>query len=434
MRQLIATPRRVVGAVLLLLTLAPFPTRAQWVGELSFETMLDDNAFRNSGSSSAMMTGTNLSYGYVGGADTWSFNYSGFLATFTPWTDRQYSIHTLGATWLLPYGADDENGVTLSASGTSRFDQSAYEYYDYSQAAIKAAWQHQISESWISRLSGRTRYRSYANFMDLRHLENVLSLGSSLAFETRTSVIADITLGFKHYLTTPAIPQAATAGVTGTSSPLSVDGSGNGSGGGGNGNGSGGGNGYGNGMRGVGTGLGNHGGIGDGVQYIVFDEPTTSQMTASLNIAQSLGENTGISLRLLQRWNLQDRGRALAGAAVDFIGEDELFDDAYSYESREISMVVTQLLPWSMKFQSTAFLHAKDYAYAASMAGGSGDVLRSDLRFGGILTLEKSFDTSILLFDGVTVAASYSFTRNQSNAVYYDYGSNAFSLGFETSF
>ena len=401
---------------------------AQWGGSASFETMYDDNAFRNTGTTAAAMTGTNLSYGYVGGEGTWAANYAGFLATFSPYPDRQYSIHTAGFTWLLPYGADEQHSLTMSGSGTMRFDQSAYAYYDYSQALALVTLKQQLSESLLGSLSYRAKYRSYKTFMDLKYIEQTASMGSKLVLETKTSIFAEVSLGYKHYLTTPTLSTTgAVAAFTSPSGGASVDGLD--SGGSGNGNGSGSGNG--NGMHGVGAGQGKNSSLGSGVEYIVFDNPTTSQLTGSLNVAQSLGENTGLSLRYLQRWNLQNRGRALAGGQVDFLGEDELFDDAYSYESREMTAMFTQILPWSLKLQTTAFVHLKDYAYPASLLEGASSDLRVDTRMGGTVTLEKTFEGSLLMFEDITVSAGYYFTRNQSNSLYWDYSANAFSLGVE---
>ena len=176
-------------------------------------------------------------------------------------------------------------------------------------------------------------------------------------------------------------------------------------------------------------------GMDPSVEYLVYDEPSTRQLSAWVNVGQSLTDNIGLRLRFLQRWNLNDRGRAFVGGAVDFIGEEELFDDPYSYESSELSITLTYLLPWSMTLRTGGYYFFKDYNYPATLDYADPfATLRNDERTGGWFRIGKRIGGAWLLFNGLDVSIGYSYLRNQSNTGYYDYSSNSLTLGIGTDF
>lgn len=425
--------RTVVLSAMLLLSAVSL--EAQWLGTFSIESGYDDNMFRNYSAAEAALTDFTLMYGYFPEDRNWALNYSAGLTSFAQYSERLYSTHSLGASWAIPYGEDEANSLTILGSASLRLDGAEYELYDYSQFSATASMKHLMLDELPLLASYRVRYRSYPNFGELSYLEHFASLGSSVYFESSTSVRIQADFGFKNYLSSASYsPAPATAGFTSTGS-MTVDGGGNGNGGG---SGSGGGNGSGSGS-GNGAGRMAMGGRGSGmegsVQYLMYEEPSTSQLSAWINVGQGITETTGLSLRLLQRWNLTDRGRAFIGGAIDFIGEEELFDDPYSYESSEATLTLTQLLGWGMKMKMGGYYLLKTYGYPASLDySDPAAPSRQDDRMGGWLTLEKSLAGSWLLFDGLDLTVSYIYLRNQSNTSYYDYSSNSISLGISTDF
>ena len=261
-------------------------------------------------------------------------------------------------------------------------------------------------------------------------------------FETRTSIRVQAEYGYKNYIQTAFSNTLAASTGTGNLVPehnsgLTLDGGdgkGGGNGGNGGGNGSGSGNGDGSGRLGLNT-NGQRGGMESSVEYLMFEEPSTSQLRAWINIGQSLSATTGLSVRFLQRWNLDDRGRAFVGGAVDFIGEEELFDDPYSYESSEGSLTLTQMLDWGVKLKGGAFYLAKRYDYPATLDYSDPDAAsRQDDRFGGWLRVEKRFAGNWLMFSSLRVSLGYVYMQNASNTSYYDFTSNAVSIGMSTDF
>ena len=166
-----------------------------------------------------------------------------------------------------------------------------------------------------------------------------------------------------------------------------------------------------------------------------INEPSTSQIRAWINVGQSIADGTGVSVKYLQRWNPGNRGAAMTGGSVDFIGEEELFDDPYSYESSEITIRLTQLLPWSMQAQIAGYYYNKNYPYPYTLDySTAGTENRKDIRRGAWLTLNKAFPGDWFMFKGVRLTMTYVYTLNSSNNIFDDYNSNYLSLRFSTDF
>ncbi|MFZ1731779.1 MAG: hypothetical protein WBQ23_15885 [Bacteroidota bacterium] len=423
------------------------PVAAQWLGTISIDNGYDDNMFHNYSASESASTDLTLMYGYFPEDANWALNYAGALTSFSQYPDRFYATNTFGASWSIPYGTDEVNSISLLGVGSMRLDKEDYSLYDYSQMLATLSIKQQVVGDIPLTLSYRARYRNYPNFGELSYLEHFASIGSMINFETRTSIRVQADYGYKDYSTTTnSDPALSSSGFTAPVSGLTVDGGGNGGGGNGGGNGSGSGSGGGS-SSGNGSGNGNGsgrmdlggngqgGGMESSVEYLVYEIPSTSQLSAWVNVGQGITDGTGISLRYLQRWNLTDRGRAFVGGAVDFIGEEELFDDPYSYESNEATLTLTQVLPWTMKLKVGGYFIHKTYSYPSTLDYTDPAVpTRADDRMGGWLTVSKSIAGDWLFFNGLNLSLGYVYLRNQSNTSYYDYSSNSLSFGISTDF
>lgn len=436
------------------LLLTSSSAHAQWLGTLSLDNSYDDNVFRNYSATASAATDLSLMYGYFPKEASWAVNYSASVSSYAAYPERLYSLQNLAASYTHAYGDNEDSYLRLLGSGGFRIDGSDYVMYDYSQALGTLSWRQQLTGDLPLLATYQARYRNYPNFGELSYLEHFAALGSMVFFETRTSIRVQAEYGFKNYLRTAfSNTLAASTGdgvLPSQSSGLTIDGDGPGGGGkgGGNnggsgegtggsegaGNGNGGGPGNGSGRMGLNN-DGQHGGMESTVEYLMYEEPSTSQLRAWINIGQSLGATTGLSIRFLQRWNLTDRGRAFVGGAVDFIGEEELFDDPYSYESSEITLKLTRMMNWGMQLQMGVFYLAKRYDYPSTLDYTDPSVpSREDDRSGVWMRLEKRFGGDWLLFSNLRLSLGYVYMRNQSNTSYYDYASNAVSLGLSTDF
>ncbi|MCZ7556608.1 MAG: hypothetical protein M5R41_09420 [Bacteroidia bacterium] len=433
------------SAIVVLLLVSFAGARAQFLGTVSLESGYSDNMFSSALRTPAASTDATLMLGVFPEDANWAVNYTGALTSFAQYPDRLFSTHSLGGSFGLPYGEDGNNNLSLLVMGALRTDKPEYALYDYRQAMASLSAKHYFLDNLFGQASLQTRYRSYPNFGELGYLENVAAIGSMVFLESRTSIRIQAEAGFKNYQKSSASSQS-TAQFTGSSATTSltkgvagIEGGGPGNGGGGNG---GGGNGGGGTGGGSGWGGGGSGGIGMGqhglnpeVSYLMYDEPSTSQVRLWVNIGQALGEQTGLSLRFQQRINLTERGRAFVGGTVDLIGEEELFDDPYSYEGSEASLTLTQILPWSMQARSGGFYFSKQYAYAASLdENGTAGPMRLDTRFGAWIEISKEIGGDWLLFQGMKLSLQYTYLRNQSNSTWYDYSGNNIGFGISTDF
>lgn len=428
-------------ALLLLLAACAQPLRAQWMGSVSIEQGYSDNMFSTAARTPAASQDLSLQFGYFPDESPWAVNYSAAYSTFSQYPDRSYFTHALGGSVGLPYS--ERNNVSLLASASMRVDREDYNVYDYRQGLASLGVKQYLADALYTQAAYQLRYREYPNFGELSYLEHTFSLATMTFFETRTSIRLSGEFGLKNYSNSFTTTAPINGFAPSTTSGLSIEGGGPGGGGpggggpgggGSGGSGSGSGTGWGNG--GTGRGMNERGGMGmdPGVEYIVYDEPTTTQLRASLNIGQGLSDYTGIALRVTQRWNLTDRGRAFVGGAVDMIGEEELFDDPYSYDGTEATFTLTQLLPWSMSAKAGLLYMLKNYPYAADLNNATDSDLRDDTRMGAWLELSSNLLDEWLLFSGLEVTLQYSYLRNQSNTSWYDYSSHNIAVGIGTEF
>jgi len=396
----------------------------QWLGTFAFESGYSDNMFNSASRAEGLSTDYTLMYGFFPDDAHWAVNYSGAITTFNRYPDRLFSTHVLASSVVFPYGEYDANNISILASGSFRVDKAEYDLYDYQQALLSAALKQYMLPSLLGQLSYQARVRQYPHFDDLGYLEHLVQISGVSFFDTRTSIRLHAEFGFKKYLSTSVsvLPQVH-GGISGTNSSLSAENGGNGHGYGQQGNS--------NPRRGSTGAMGS----GRSMEYLLYDEANTSQARLMLNIGQGLNDDIGIALRALRRWNLSDRGRAFVGGAVEFFGEEELFDDPYGYESSELSLTVTYLLPWSMRMQVSGAASLKNYGYPATLDYDTPGVdERSDMRSGAWMNLSKRVAGKWLLFTGLDLTLRYSWIRNQSNSAWFDYSANALSFGLSTDF
>lgn len=459
---------------------------AQWLGTVAIDQGYNSNAFGLSGGGEASLSALTLAFGYFPTDATWSADYSGMIALIPQYSDQQYMMHALSFDWETAADTSRDWMLTTGAMLTGRFGRETWTLYDFWQGGVAAAWKYAARENLTLRADLRARLRSYPNLGTLGYGEYTPAIGASLMFESRTSLHAELFAGQKHYLQNNG-RQTALAGMTFTTGAgstlriddegmvqtstasgagMSVEGGGPGEGGGGNGNGGGsgsggsgsggtgsggsgsGGNGSGDtggGTTDGGSGGGGNGGGGNGNGFgggmrggsdamapiLAYDVPSLATAGLRLSIAQGLTEEMGVSLRYQKRWNLSGDIRAMVAGMLIAGGDEDLIDDPYSYDSDELALVLTTMLPWSMTVRATGFVHDKQYAYAASLDDALGGPDRSDLRSGATLSIEQSLAGSWLGFSDPMLTFTYQFVRNESNTPVFDYHQHAVSLGLE---
>lgn len=378
----------------------------------------DDNAFRNSLEQAENITSMALSLEYQPGDANVRLFYGGNANLFRQYAARQYFSNSLGASYLRPFGGDDENSWNISATYYVRSNKDQFNYYDFNQTVGTASVKYYLNSEagLLSRAGYRLRYRSYANLDEFTYLENYGYASLSKFFETKTTAIVELALGNKRYVSAITTSATTSASTNGGSGWMGEHG-------------------------GMGSGWGDdqtmvswmNDGMTPGSRVVSYSSPSTTQMIGTLRVAQSLSPTTGASLQFLRRWDMSERTRFLSSGAVDFQGDEELWDDPYGYQSYEYSAAVTQVLPWGMSVRASVDYLTKDYARRVFLASET-DVptgpLRADTRVVGGVDVKQSFENGWLMFDSITLSMTYLFIQNTSNDEYYNFRSNAFAFGF----
>ena len=407
--------------ILPLLLAASLTTFAQLGGEFSIQSGYDDNPLRNEAASSQFITQAGFMLGYFPENQDWGISYSGGYTYYSAYPASRYANHSIAGAYILSLNAEQSNSLSLQASGTARYGATVGDAYNYYRAIASVGLKYFLDETTVARASYRIRFQEYPNFYSLAYLEHYASVSLNRSFETRTSVTLQADLGNKLYqdLAVPSVSTTTTTTSTGTGS------SGNGKGG----------NGKGNGQNGTSSGE-IHGTTTPELSYLSYDSPNAAQLVLKLTIGQALSETTGMSAGYVQRMNLNDRGGSVTVGGVTFLGDEDIFDDPYSFESKGATLRLTQLLPWTMRLRVSSEYHFKKYSSpaVATTEDLASDVLRNDRQFISSIELGKSFDNNWLFFDGLHLVLGYAYIRNLSNAETYDYHNSSLILGFSTDF
>ncbi len=408
------------------------PLRAEWAGNLSIENGYDENAFRSDISKPTYVNRNSLAIGYFPKNDPWAASYNLGLTHFGSYPDRLYSNHNLAFSYDFYFHKDGDakkevNSVLgLFSSMSGRIDKEALEFYDYYQGAVSASLEHYIGEAGSVEAGYKFRYRTYPNFNDMTYFENYLSAGYQTSFPTNTSLFLGADMGLKNYISlsqfdTQPVDTDMTA-ASGSSVEVRP--------------GHGGDNGKQMKQR------QSMGGTGSDIIYtpgIVYKDPFSGRLTLNANIGQSLGKKTGLSLYLGKSFIMSRDGTSLVSGTADYYGEDELFDDPYSYESSDVSLKLTKILFDKYTVKLTGFYSYKHYLYEIDLltddtdVTGSADDRRDD--YSGILAnVSRSFDTSILVFNGIELTLSYYYINNNSNSPFFNYYGNSVNFSVEAGF
>jgi hypothetical protein len=393
---------------------------AQLRTKVAIFSSYDDNAFRNALGQTDFITTTALSLEYQPNKSNFSLFVNGNMNLFKDYFDRRYFSNSFGAAFTKPFGDEDENAFSTNATYFMRFNKERYNYYDFSQfvGSLNIKYYLDSEEGLLSRAGYRLRYRNYRNLEEFSYLEHYGFVQLSRFFETKTTVSAEVDFGNKNYVMSPSAYSTA-GSSTGTWGMM-----GNG------------------GMTGNGEMMGNgerwsHGGgnMDPTTRLISYSSPNTTQLIGIVRVAQSITQTTGLSVQYLRRWDLSDRTRFLSNGAVDYQGDEELWDDPYGYHGDEYNAALTQVLPWEMTIRISADYLVKDYArriFTPTDTDVPTGPLRSDTRLVGSVEVRKTLETDWAVFNGIMISVSYFYQKNNSNDPYYNFRNNNFSLGIMT--
>ena len=344
--------------------------------EAAVGTMLDDNVNNNSLRLSDRITTLGLQAGYdwITDATNTGLEYSGSYNYFGIVPGRTYQYHTAGFTFAQLFGEEQQTLWKSGASYGIRSDREDYAFYDHTSLSVYTTIKTPLSENILGRTGYTFRTMRFSELEAFDYAEHSLFAQTSFFLPSRTTVIAEASLGYKLYRT----PNDDSSVVN----------------------------------RGRGRGSS------------VTSSPSVTQATGLVRIGQGLGENTGVSLTGGYQINLQKEVRYL-GSDYGVVSDDEIFDDHYGYEGPQASLMLTQMLPWEMQARLTGSWQRRTYA-SQSAYDALGTLVAAD-RLDTRMALNVQLHIPIDWL-GCTVGLAYDYIRNTSNDTFFTYGNNAITL------
>ncbi|MBI5021648.1 MAG: hypothetical protein HZB59_09440 [Ignavibacteriales bacterium] len=115
------------------------------------------------------------------------------------------------------------------------------------------------------------------------------------------------------------------------------------------------------------------------------------------------------------------------------IGENELYDDHYSYSGNNISVDVEQALPLELLFLGSWRYEKKTYTYAATdIADSVTATNRIDMRRELEMNISRTFEISEET--GLKIEIGFNYIKNTSNSFYFDFKKSTIMAGVEYTF
>ena len=352
--------------------------RAEIVEKISVGTTYDNNAYGSYAREADAITqiGIYLANRSKGENSMFEYYYSGNGNIFARSGSRSFVVNRVGVAYARELGKG-RNNIVAGASVAVRLDRSYYNVYDYvgGQLAVNGKWY--TAPSVLLRLGYRVRLRDYWNLDALNYTEHHLSAQASKFLPTRTTIRGDISFGYKNnrnpQVETPAFGYGPYRRGRGRLSPVTID---------------------------------------PGV-------PDESQVVLGIQVAQSLFENTGLSLRYQARFNTSQETYYLAGEESGYSDDTDVFNDRYDYEGHEWTARLTQHLPLRLRLVIEGGYEIRNYDGREALdvegdAIGEG-VYREDRATFASLALEQP------LTPRIDLGLWYGFQRNRSNDLYYNY-------------
>ena len=352
--------------------------RAEIVEKVSVGTTYDSNAYGSYAREADTITqiGLYLANRNKGEGSLFEYYYSGNGNIFARSGNRSFVVNRLGMIYARELG-DGRNSVVAGASVAVRLDRSYYNVYDYvgAQLAVNGKWY--AAPSVLTRMGYRMRLRDYWNLDALNYTEHRLSAQVSKFLPSRTTIRGDISFGYRNnrdaQVEMPAYGGGPFRGGRGRFAPTTVD---------------------------------------PGV-------PDESQVVLGFQVAQSLFENTGLSLRYQARINTSNETYYLAGEESGYSDDTDLFNDRYDYEGHEWTARLTQQLPLRLRLvlEGGHEIRSFDGREALDEEGNPiGDgVFRDDRTTFASAAFEKPLTSRLDL--GIW----YGYQKNRSNDLYYEY-------------
>ena len=378
---------------------------------MTYWTLIDGNTFRNYENVADVIYQPNISlfYDHAGENGNVRLFYEGSAFLFDTFPIRQYHSHNLGITGNQLMG-DGTPVIAWGIQGGRRFNREEYRYYDYThiQGYLNLRFDKGSKSIWV--IGTQARLQDYQELPEFSYWETNGFIQGTIFLKTRTTIIGRVQAGYKKFVEPIVNEDVIIDNVSGDKRG-----------------------------RGPGHGQGSIPGESESntsqtVQLESLRDHVV-QLMGSLRLAQSLGSRTGVAVEGIMTRNPIGGSRVISGQDSGYEENDDLFDDPYSYESDEILLELTHMLPWNSRIRIGAEAAIKRYDRPVYDEEGNPleGILRRDDRKLLWVSLQKIFPMKRTV-KSLIFTFNYTVLDNSSNDTYYGYENTIGSLGCSITF
>jgi hypothetical protein len=315
--------------------------------------------------------------------------------------DWRFLAHGAGASCRFDFGTDDRHRLYVGADGTLRRNGDSWGAADFN--ALGAFAKVELHPGRATLRSGyRMDVRAFSQSPAMDQVQHTAFGSVHASFETRTTLVAEVTAGTKRYDAVSPTTEVVAMPVD-PGEKLQRQGQGRG------------------GPR--------------NVTLAPVETPgspgsTAHQLTAYVRVAQSLATRTGLSADLMRRRVLGEVPPSVVATPASFV-DDGIYDDLFASHATRIGATLTTILPRDVEVVATMAWLDKVYpsTFAFDELGLPVPGLRRDdqVTLGGVETrcpLWPSRTGPVSL----DLIAAYDYTRHRSTSAFYRYTSHGIRL------
>jgi hypothetical protein len=305
--------------------------------------------------------------------------YEGSLNYYRRNISRTFHEHSVGMIYSTSFGKKLGSSFNTGASFLASINREDYTYLDYNNASAFVNFRTYTGKRTAWQIGYRFGYFNYSEISDFNNIQNYLYTSFTGYLPSRTTISIETGAGVKTYLNSL---------VSGTS----------------------------------GMGQGKH-----RIGSVTLVGESISRLDLSGKISKSIFDMTGISLSGGYSKVLNSDGRYLASGNVN--GNDNVFDDEYSFEGPFVTSTLTQRFPWGIaavltgSYQYRVFVDRPAYDLLENVISDE----RTDDVFAASFQLVKDFK-----YFGIRFV--YNYINNSSNDRYYNSENNIFSVEIGAGF
>jgi hypothetical protein len=352
-----------------------------------------------------------LAYEFVGGQARVA--YDGAFGTYAAPGDWSTWAHEAGGRYRFDFGEGEAHHLHTGGSVVLRRNGSAWEAADYDALGGFVNLELHPTGTTVVRAGYRADVRRFSSSPALNHDQHTAFGSLLVSLPSRTTLVGEITTGFKRYAGLPATPALL---ATGTSQGTGASHGGTGTG--------------------AGQGPGWRPATTSGLALVPVTTPGTpgteaGLLTAYLRVAQSVAERVGLSGKLFRRTLLGDAAPAVVATPPGFF-DDGVYDDPFASDMTSARLSLKGLPQRGPAWLVGGTWQDKPHANTPALDAAGSPIpgqRRHDRVVRAGASLSWPIATSHTGSVEVALVPTYGFTRSRSTTSDYNYTSHLVTVG-----